>query len=224
MKKTFAIGALSTLLIVSGSATAFAEYGNSKQISSTISPTTPVKVTIGNEQDFIQVLSRAPEMDNYIFLGKDNLLHLDPKAKKIVGQAVYNKFVMGVNSINDAIRTGQIKNENGKFTSNISQNLTPGQISPQYHTGTYWWGIAVTYTESETKALEHAVVSGANTYTLGAALAAFIPGGEAVAAAAAIVAYGSYQLANDMQYYDRGYGVTLNFHWLPLPWVTVSSN
>ncbi|XOS92772.1 hypothetical protein ACLMAB_03060 [Brevibacillus laterosporus] len=55
-------------------------------------------------------------MSDYVKVGKDGLVHVDPAAKEIVGKEVYEVYVNGAASVNSAIESGDIKVKDGELS------------------------------------------------------------------------------------------------------------
>ncbi|MCM3338026.1 hypothetical protein M3650_05085 [Paenibacillus sp. MER TA 81-3] len=101
--------------------------------------------------------------------------------------------------------------EQSGFQTNLSSNA-------------YWWGVAITFSDSETKVHAHAMRQSGNTAALLAAITAFIPGGWLASVTGAFWGRAGNSIANDFDYKNRGNGITLNIHWLPVIYYEVTTN
>jgi len=170
----------------------------------------------------LEVLERVGIMEEYVTISANGALFVNPSALQVVPESVYKMFVLGADKINVAVSKGLAKIEGNSLVP--LTNLTTTRIDTDYFSNTYWWGIAVTYNQSETKQMLYVLETYQNSFALAAALAGLIPGGQAFSAASAILAFGNWALIRSINTNNIGYGVTLNFHWLPLPWLTVTGN
>ncbi|WP_018884032.1 hypothetical protein [Paenibacillus massiliensis] len=168
-------------------------------------------IILGQDEFSKKILNSVEIMTPYITQGSDNLYHLDPDAQKVVDQEVYNHFANGVQTLNSA----------------ISNQVSAGAdqvISPMVYSNPYWWGVAVTFDDAETKRMVYSLQQTATVGALLAAVAAFIPYAQYGALVAAIEAAGATMIANSMSYRNNGRGVTLNLHWAPAVYYEVTSN
>ncbi|MCM3337834.1 hypothetical protein M3650_04085 [Paenibacillus sp. MER TA 81-3] len=171
------------------------------------------------KDDFSQsVLEAAPVMDKYIIIGKESF-SLDPVAKDIVSLDVYNQYAIGVERMNDALRDGYLSIQNGQI-----KIMPPSEFQTNAFSNAYWWGVAVTYSDSETKSWIYALNHGAGISGFLASMSSLIPGGQIVSFWSAVAGFGALWFANELSYKNDGRGVTFNFHWLPIPSFVITSN
>lgn len=169
-------------------------------------------LTLGKDELSKKVFDSVEAISPYINKGSDNLYHLDPAAKEVVGDEVYNQFVIGVNNLNAAI--------NGEVTSNSGQIVTPNAFS-----NSYWWGVAITFDNAETKRFAESLQTTSSVGSFLAAIAIFIPVARVGALVAELESIGANYLANQFFSKNAGKGVTLNIHWAPVPlYTTVTTN
>ncbi|WP_374015993.1 hypothetical protein ABU162_16680 [Paenibacillus thiaminolyticus] len=172
---------------------------------------------IGKDEFSKEVFESIANMDNYISIKEDKFV-LDPAAKNSVEPKIYEHFKNGVDQLNIAINEGFIIVENGQIRANANQFTTNA------FSNTYWWGVAITFDDSETKVHAHAMrQSGAVAGLLGG-IAAFIPAGWLAALSGLLYNAGANMVANDFDAKNNGKGVTLNLHWLPVPYYEVTTN
>ncbi|GMX62718.1 hypothetical protein Elgi_25250 [Paenibacillus elgii] len=182
-------------------------------------------ISIGKDEVSAKVLKAVPEMNNYISLGADNLYHIDPAAQEVVDAQTYSLFELGVSRLNtELIKNPQLL-ENAANNSNVVRQFSPtGDIGTNAYSNSYWWGVAVTFDDGETKHQIYTLQQTGTVAALLAALLAFIPAAQAGAITAAIISAGALMIANSMSYWNQGRGVTLNLHWLPFVYYEVTSN
>lgn len=173
---------------------------------------------IGKDAFSRSVLEAAPVMDKYIIIGEESF-SLDPVAKSIVTPSVYNQYVIGVERMNEALRDGYLSIQNGQI-----KIMPPNEFQTKAFSNVYWWGVAVTYSDSETKSWVYALNQGAGLSGFLASMASLIPGGQIVSFWSAVAGFGALWFANELSYKNDGKGVTFNFHWLPAPYFVISSN
>ncbi|MBB6024823.1 hypothetical protein HNR77_005969 [Paenibacillus sp. JGP012] len=168
-------------------------------------------LVIGEDEFSAKIMNSIETMTPYINKGSDNLYHIDPAAQEVVEQDVYNHFAQGVQNLNTAL--------NNQVSSHGSQVVTPFVFS-----NSYWWGVAITFNNQETKDMIYSLQQTANVGAILAAIAVFIPGGQLGAVVAAIESAGANMIANSMSHNNAGRGVTLNLHWLPFVYYEVTTN
>ncbi|RJG25320.1 hypothetical protein [Paenibacillus thiaminolyticus] len=175
-------------------------------------------IEIGKDEFSKKLLRSLPTMDQYIKLGEDKM-EIDPAAKDVVDIDVYNHYQKGVDNINGALRDGSLIIRNGQITASPIQT-----IQPLWFANTYWWGVAITFDDEETKHQVYALTQTSNAAAALAVIAGTVPGGQAAAVLTALEAIGISALATALDYNNKGNGCTINIHWLPVPWVNVTSN
>lgn len=174
-------------------------------------------VEIGKDEFSKKVIDSIPTMNNYISIKEDKFV-LDPAAKNVAEPKIYEHFKTGVDQLNIAINEGFLIVENGQIRANANQ------FSTNAFSNTYWWGVAITFDDAETKVHAQALrQSGAVGGLLGG-IAAFIPAGWLAAITGLLYNAGATMIANDFEYKNNGRGVTLNLHWLPVPYYEVTTN
>jgi hypothetical protein len=108
--------------------------------------------------------------------------------------------------------------------SRIDSKTQQPEVSTNSYSNSYWWGVAITYSDTETKQMIFALLQTAAVGALIASIAAFVPAAQVGAIVAAIEAAGALMIANSMSYHNQGNGVTLNLHWLPFVYYEVTPN
>ncbi|WP_419890094.1 hypothetical protein [Paenibacillus xylanexedens] len=168
-------------------------------------------LVLGEDEFSAKILNSVEAMTPYINKGSDNLYHINPAAQEVVEQDVYNHFATGVQNLNAAI--------NSQVSASGNQVVTPFVFS-----NSYWWGVAITFNNQETKDMIFSLQQTSSVGAMLAAIAVFIPGGQLGAVVAAIEAAGANMIANSMSHNNAGRGVTLNLHWLPFVYYEVTTN
>ncbi|MFB5678846.1 hypothetical protein [Paenibacillus terreus] len=172
-------------------------------------------------------LEAAQGLEEYIKPGVDGLLYIDEAGKDVVSKEAYDYIASGVEIINEALKSGLIE------LDVENQTIVPsGQnvIRPNAYSNTYWWGVAITMSQSETKQLSYLLKQQSKGYLTASGLAAGIgalfpnPVPFAASAAAALISLGTDLVASSLDNYNGSRGTTLNLHWLPAPYYTVNSN
>lgn len=171
---------------------------------------------IGKDEFSKKVLNAVSVMDSYITVSKDQFV-IDPAAKNVVGADIYEHYKKGIDSLNAEVRQGTIVIQNGQVS-------VPERYSTNAFSNAYWWGVAITFSDSETKTHALAMRQSGNTTAFLAGIAAFIPGGWLATVTGLFWGYAGNVIANDFDYYNHGRGVTLNIHWLPIVYYEVTTN
>ncbi|MGF9820856.1 hypothetical protein [Brevibacillus agri] len=214
MKKKFVIGALTIAMATVGFTPAFASSQNN--LSPTYANSTQdkqfKKVEIDAQALSTVASSEALAMDKYVYLGNDGFLHIDKEAKTFVSEKVYDTFERGVNNINKGLRAKKIAIVNGDLV--LVKTNSKNQGVANWRGEVFWWGVSLQYNDSETKELVNILTSYGNKWALAAAISAFVPGGQEVAIAAAIMSYGNYELAREIGYQNKGRGVNIDIAWV----------
>ncbi|WP_025845028.1 hypothetical protein [Paenibacillus ehimensis] len=231
MKKKIASVILSAALVCSYSSSVFA----SSPIHETLNKKNDHILTVKAQNVLKNVdLSSANLLDSYMTVDAKGLLHLDDAGKKVVSTELFNHVARGVESINVAVQVGTVvldaKNQRVVPTASTSVG-TQSIVSPDAFSNTYWWGVAMTMNEDETKSLAYSLQQVKEGFTAVAVVAAAIggimglnPAPWAAAAAAAIVACGAAWVSNGLTFHNNSKGVTLNIHWLPGPYYEITKN
>lgn len=202
MKKKIITSFLCSALVVSAlSGGAFASPSRSDQISSQFSH----QIVIGQDEISKKMIGALEDISPFISVGEDNLYHIDPAAKEVVSLDVYNQYAKGVSNLNVALQSNATSPNIGTFNSS--------KISPYAFANDYWWGIAITFNNQETKDFIYACEQTAQIAAVAALLAAFIPVLQLTSVVAALESIGLTMVANSMSYHNNGKGVTLNLHW-----------
>ncbi|MEC0184598.1 hypothetical protein P4H61_24280 [Paenibacillus peoriae] len=157
-----------------------------------------------------EILNSVEVMAPYVTKGSDNLYHLDPAAQEVVDKEVYDHFATGVQNLNSA--------------TNSQLSTSGSQISPYVYSNPYWWGVAITFDDAETKRMIYSLQQTAAVGALLAAIAAYIPYAQLGAIVALLESTGAMMIANSMSYRNAGRGVTLNLHWAPAVYYEVTPN
>ncbi|WP_106768986.1 hypothetical protein [Paenibacillus faecalis] len=175
------------------------------------------QVSVSQESSTLtsKVFENIDVMGEYIIVGDDNLYYINPESKSVISDEVYEVYQRGVDVINDNLKTGAFKIENGSV---VPVNYTPPQ-SPEFSTmafgNFYPWGYALTLTDQESKDLAYAFTNGGSA---GAALTAVLglipaPPAKLAQAISYILNLWYVSIGNSISYNNVGYGVTINFHY-----------
>ncbi|MCG7406795.1 hypothetical protein MH117_05135 [Paenibacillus sp. ACRRX] len=168
-------------------------------------------IELGKDEFSARVLKSMSDISPYISVDSNKQYHLDPSAEKVVGKEIYEHYLLGVNKLN------------------IVNQLTPAAVNNDKiinyaYSNSYWWGVAVTYDDAETKRMVYALQQTAAVGTFLAGVAAFIPVAHLGSIVALAETLGATWLANSMSYHNNGRGVTMNIHWLMVPYIEITSN
>lgn len=174
-------------------------------------------IEIGKDEFSTKVLNAIPTMNNYISITEDKFV-IDPAAKNVVEPKIYEHFKIGVEKLNNAIHDGSIIVENGQV------RVPTSEFSTNWSSNAYWWGVAFTFSDSETKTHIYAMRQAGSVAGLLGGIAAFIPTGWLAAVTGLLINAGSSMISNDFERKNNGRGVTLNLHWLPVPYYEVTTN
>ncbi|RFB31589.1 hypothetical protein [Brevibacillus sp. VP] len=223
MKKTILASALSLATIMGTATTGLAA--------------SPIEVSSSSSQAESSVESKLQEqvignitvMSDYVKVGKDGLVHVDPAAKEIVGKEVYEVYVNGAASVNNAIESGDIKVEDGELSVDKKDLSTPTEKGSKVAAlgsfgNYYWWGYAFTMTDRDTRDVANAWAQ-AGTVTAGVtAISGLIPSPptKLVQAISYALSTGMVAIANEINHKNEGYGVTINIHYVG--YFTISTN
>ncbi|MGG4203985.1 hypothetical protein ABEW60_06525 [Paenibacillus jamilae] len=179
-------------------------------------------------------LEAAQGLEKYIKPGADGLLYIDEAGKDVVSKEAYEYIASGVQIINESLKSGQTKLDVENQTivpSGQAPIQTQNEITPNASSNTYWWGVAITMSQSETKQLSYVLKQQSKGYLTVSGLAAAIGGimgpnpiPWGASAAAALVSLGTDLVASSLDNYNGSRGTTLNLHWLPAAYYTVNSN
>ncbi|MBJ6361068.1 hypothetical protein ACFOQM_07120 [Paenibacillus sp. GCM10012307] len=179
-------------------------------------------------------ISESQALDSFITVSNGRL-KLDAAGKDVVSAETYALVESGIEVLNSSIAIGasvidldnKIVVPNGNFTPPTQSG---DLISPRASFGTYWWGVALTMSQSETKDLIYSlrqVAAGFATEATLAALLINLVGGPqiwAATAAGALVSLGALLVSNSLEHHNNSKGVTLNIHWLLVPYYEVTKN
>ncbi|AGR47477.1 hypothetical protein ABOUO_38 [Brevibacillus phage Abouo] len=223
MKKTILASALSLATIMGTATTGLAA--------------SPIEVSSSSSQAESSVESKLQEqvigniavMSDYVKVGKDGLVHVDPAAKEIVGKEVYEVYVNGAASVNNAIESGDIKVKDGELSVDKKDLSTPTEKDSKVAAlgsfgNYYWWGYAFTMTDRDTRDVANAWAQ-AGTVTAGVtAISGLIPSPptKLVQAISYALSTGMVAIANEINHKNEGYGVTINIHYVG--YFTISTN
>ncbi|MGG0812965.1 hypothetical protein ABE142_09825 [Paenibacillus alvei] len=180
-----------------------------------------------------QLIDDANILHEYVTKGEDGLLHIDPRAREKVHPESYALVENGVKILNESLisKATIIQGNHVVVNPNATDNNFSFSARSAF-SNTYWWGVAITMNEQDTKLFAHSLKQVKEGFTAESIVAGIIaaivsgPAAWAASAAGAIVAAGAGLVANSLEAYNNSNGVTLNIHWLPLPYyeVTVNSN
>ncbi|MCG7317984.1 hypothetical protein [Brevibacillus laterosporus] len=207
MKKEILTGVLSVAMLSMGIVPAVASNNTDSNLS------------IEQEKQYVQaemdkeglslLAGLKVDMGQYVSLGKDNLLHLDPKAKELIGEEAYSIFERGVENINNALTSGEYQIQNNQL---VKADL----VHPQFSHEEFWWGISLQYNNRETKELASLCEEYSTDWALASAIAGLVPGGQSAAIAGAIMSWGNAKFAKKLNSKNEGRGVNVDIAWLPV--------
>ncbi|WP_270164865.1 hypothetical protein [Paenibacillus sp. SYP-B4298] len=227
MKKMFLSGVLSLGLILGSVSPALA----SNDI--VVPPDKILSIELGQSIQH-NAISESQALEPFISV-TNGRLSLDEAGKNLVSSETYALVESGIEVLNSSIAIGaslidldkKIVVPNGNF---IPPTQSGELISARATFGTYWWGVALTMNESETKNLIYSlrqVAAGFATEATLAGLLINLVGGPqiwAATAAGALVSLGALLVSNSLEQYNNSKGVTLNVHWLLVPYYEVTKN
>ncbi|WP_240479698.1 hypothetical protein [Paenibacillus wynnii] len=167
---------------------------------------------LGQDEFSARVLSSVIDMTPYITVDALGVYHIDSAAKDVVALDIYNQYLKGVEALNNLSVNGSVA------------TTSKGEMSTLVFSNSYWWGVAITFNNTETKNMVYSLQQTASVATLLAGIAAFIPVAWLGSVVALIEATGATMIANSMSYHNEGKGVTLNIHWLPVPYFESTTN
>ncbi|TPG72995.1 hypothetical protein EEL32_01225 [Brevibacillus laterosporus] len=225
MKKTFLASALS-LATIMGTATT----GLAASPIEVPSASAQAQSSVESAKLQEQVIGKITVMTDYVKVGKDGLVHVDPAAKEIVGKEVYEVYINGAASVNAAIESGDIKVKDGELSVDKKDLTTPTEKDSKVTAlgasfgNYYWWGYAFTMTDRDTRDVANSWTQ-AGTVTAGVtAISGLIPSPptKLVQAISYALSTGMVTIANDINYKNEGYGVTINIHYAG--YFTISTN
>ncbi|OAJ75450.1 hypothetical protein AYJ08_22165 [Brevibacillus sp. SKDU10] len=224
MKKTFLAGILSLTAIMGTATTGLAAAPIEVPSSSSQAQSSVASVKLQE-----QVIGKITVMSDYVKVGQDGLVHVDPAAKEIVGKEVYEVYVNGAASVNSAIEFGDIKVKDGELSVDKKALSTPTEKDSKVTAlgsfgNYYWWGYAFTMTDRDTRDVANAWAQ-AGTITAGVtAISGLIPSPptKLVQAISYALSTGMVAIANEINHKNEGYGVTINIHYAG--YFTISTN
>ncbi|MCR8980726.1 hypothetical protein [Brevibacillus laterosporus] len=223
MKKTFLASAFSLATIMGTATTGLA--ASPIEVSSSASQAQSSVESKLQEQ----VIGNITVMSDYVKVGQDGLVHVDPAAKEIVGKEVYEVYVNGAASVNSAIESGDIKVKDGELSVDKKDLSAPTEKDSKVASlgsfgNYYWWGYAFTMTDRDTRDVANAWAQ-AGTVTAGVtAISGLIPSPptKLVQAISYALSTGMVAIANEINHKNEGYGVTINIHYVG--YFTISTN
>lgn len=169
-------------------------------------------------------------LNDYIAKGPDGLLHIDPKAREKVSHESYILIENGINILNESLKSNTTIIQNNLVVAN--PNATDNNVVQlrSAFANTYWWGVAITMNQRDTELFAYQMKQFKEGFATEAAIAGIIggiiggPAAWSATAAGAIMALGYSLVANSLEAHNNPNGVTLNVHWLPLPYYEVTEN
>ncbi|GAV12658.1 hypothetical protein PBN151_2591 [Paenibacillus sp. NAIST15-1] len=153
---------------------------------------------------------------------------MDEKGKEVVPSETYELVSKGVSILNLTIVSGESTVDTAKRL--VVPNFNYSSNIKSAFSNTYWWGVAITMTESEAKDFAYSLEQIKDGFATEAAVAGIIggiiggPAAWAASAAGAIVALGAGLISRSITHYNNSKGVTLNLHWLPITYYEVTKN
>ncbi|MFF2910345.1 hypothetical protein [Paenibacillus sp. NPDC057934] len=177
------------------------------------------------------VIAESNLLNPYISEGSDGLLHIDPAGKEIVSNETYQIVEHGISILNESLITGSTTISNGLVVAKSSSPAGGISIMSGF-SNTYWWGVALTMNKSDASYFAYSLKQIAKGYAAEAAVATLLsaifpnPATFSAAAAGAIVTAGCEMVGSSVEFHNgnTSNGVTLNVHWLPLPYYEVTMN
>lgn len=226
MKKSL-IAISAGLLVLSASAAPVSARTLAQENSNISSIQNRPMISFGETDQDQKLLAGAVAINEYIAIGSDGFLHIAEEGKTKVSSEVYRVIERGVNTINAEIQSGAlIVNGNTATLGRIAPMIEapgPGEFTTNAFSNAYWWGVAITFNDQETKNQIYTLTQTGVIWGLVATVAG-VSGAHAATIAAALVSAGAFMIANSMSAHNMGKGVTLNIHWLPAPYFESTTN
>ncbi|BFH17071.1 hypothetical protein WJ0W_006340 [Paenibacillus melissococcoides] len=169
-------------------------------------------------------------LNDYITKGPDGLLHIDPKAREKVSNYSYILIENGINILNESLKSNKTIIQNNLVIANPNATDNNSVQLRSAFANTYWWGVAITMNQRDTELFAYQMKQFKEGFATEAAIAGVIggiiggPAAWSASAAGAIMALGYSLVANSLEAHNNPNGVTLNIHWLPLPYYEVTEN
>lgn len=195
--------------------------------NTTINSQTQMQI-IGENGVSKELIDSSPFLASYMELNDSGLYTLNEEAKNVVSSEAYDQYLVGLDRLNNLIETDVISVVNGDIVPGINAqnvNNTGGMITTQKITSNpYWWGYAITFDNQSTKFHQQAMAETAAKAALLTAILAAVPAVQAAAVSSALASALVGDLALLFNNKNKGKGVTLNLHWLPVIYYEVTTN
>ncbi|WP_411830962.1 hypothetical protein [Paenibacillus peoriae] len=137
-----------------------------------------------------------------------NLYTLDPAAKEVVSERVFDNYSKAIKSVNEQLKKGILQTKNGELIVNPDYQ----EIGTNMYGNWYWWGYALTLSDYETKEQINVIENTRDTSAFVFAILAAIPGLQGTIVPSAILTTGVSVVLGRLKAHDLGRGVTINFH------------
>jgi len=225
LKKKMVAGMLALGLTIG----AIAPVSASAQVANTVSDNT---LSVNFKNVNFAALNDAYLIESYITVSDAGILVIDDDGRALVSQETFKMVQDGIDILNTSILAGNsvIDMEARSVVPVTNSSLNSGMITPYASAGTYWWGVALTMNEQEASDLIYTLRQISLGFVAEAGLAvmfATIVGGPvtwSAAAAGTLVTLGTTLVANSLEHHNNKKGVTLNIHWLLVPYYEVTKN
>ncbi|MDQ0492812.1 hypothetical protein [Paenibacillus brasilensis] len=154
-----------------------------------------------------ETLNAITDIEKFIKLDGDHYV-LDPAAKEVVSERVFNNYSKAVESVNDQLKNGILQTKNGELVANPNHE----EIGTNMYGSWHWWGYALTLSDYETKTQINAIENTRDTSAFVFSILAAIPGLQGTIVPATILTTGVSVVLDRLKDHDNGRGVTINFH------------
>lgn len=154
-----------------------------------------------------ETFSAIKDIEKFIKLDGDRYI-LDPAAKDVVSEKVFNNYEGAVDAVNQQLENGTFEVKNGQLVVNPNY----ATYNPNIYGNWYWWGYAITFSDYETKEQIQALKNTQATSSLVFAIMAAVPALQGTALPAAIIEANLAVLIDRFESHSKGRGVTLNLH------------
>jgi hypothetical protein len=216
MKKIVKMLSVATLLATTAVTPAFA---STEKIQASKMENASKFQKVDLDKRALNILSENIEgINNGIKPGKDGYLHIDESVKSKISPDAYALIEKGVNKINNAIKSGEVKIVNDELVPGVGKSKGPQKADWTAH----WWGIHFILDRGEADDLQRACERNADKWALISVLCAIVPDmtvSKVGTVAAAILAYGNYTLAKDISENKTRKGV-----YVDVGWTTINTN
>ncbi|WP_025717639.1 hypothetical protein [Paenibacillus sp. 1-18] len=154
-----------------------------------------------------ETLNAITDIEKFIKLYGDHYV-LDPAAKEVVSERVFNNYSKAVESVNDQLKNGILQTKNGALVANPNYE----EIGTNMYGSWHWWGYALTLSDYETKHQIAVIENTKDTANFVFSILAAIPSLQGTIVPSVILSSGMSLVLNRMKEHDYGRGETINFH------------